>query len=366
MTGTQKQRSRNGKIELLRLVFAVMIVLNHSRYAVGDENCRFLGCSFAVEFFFLLSGYLMMQTVSRKASPPDGHLGQETLGFLMKKARAMWPEALIAWIISSCVYYRAYMWGQGLPQIVDFLKTDIWELLFLGHTGLISSAVNSAIWFVSSMLLCMAFMYPLLRRHTDLMSRVIFPLAAVFIMGYFAYSGATLRNPSKWLGWTYKGNLRTVALLGIGVAAYPVAQRLRQLTLTRFGRICLTVAEPLMYLSVLYYMCSQKASLKDYYYILILTLALIVTFSGQTYFESKFNNAFTNFLGRFSIPLYFGHFTWSRSIGRLGKALSVNQRMLLYLCISIASATFIYLLSALIRRLQIAQKLKRLFVREAD
>lgn len=366
MTNHPGLKKRNGKIEILRFVFAVMIVLNHSRYAVGDENCRFLGCSFAAEFFFLLSGYLMMHTVSRISSPPDGHLGRETRDFVLKKARSMWPEALIAWIINSCIYYRAYMYGQGLTQVVDFLKINIWELLFLGHTGLNSDAVNSAIWFVSSMLLCMAFMYPLLRRHTDLMSRVIFPLVAVFIMGYFAYSGSTLRDPSKWMGWTYKGNLRAVALLGIGVAAYPVAQRLRGLTLTRLGKISLTCVEPLLYLSVIYYMCSQKASLKDYYYILILTLALIVTFSGQTYSEGKLDHAFARFLGRFSVPLYFGHFVWSRLIGRLWKELSVDSRMLIYLCVSFATATFICLTSALIRRWRVGTKLLRLFVREAD
>lgn len=362
MTGTQKLRNRNGKVELLRFIFAVMIVLNHSRYAVGDANCSFLGCSFAAEFFFLLSGYLMMHSVSRISTPPDKHLGRETVQFLRKKVRSMWPEALIAWIISSAVYYKAYMNGQSMTKVIDFLKVNIWELLFLGHTGLINNSVNSAIWFVSSMLLCMAFMYPLLRRHTDMMSRVVFPLAAVLIMGYFAYDNSTLRDPSKWLGWTYKGNLRTVALLGVGVAAYPFAQHLRRLKMTRFGRIFLTVAEPIMYFSVLYFMCTEKASLKDYYYILIMTLALIITFSGQTYLEGKFNNAFMMFLGRFSIPLYFGHFIWSRSIGRLRKDLPVDQRMWLYLGVSLLSATFIYVLSALIRRWKVREKLVGLFV----
>lgn len=60
------------------------------------------------------------------------------------------------------------------------------------------------------MLLCMAFMYPLLRRYPDMMAKLVFPLAAIFIMGYFAYSGATPANGSaghtkatcaRWLCW---------------------------------------------------------------------------------------------------------------------------------------------------------------------
>ena len=53
-------KKRNGKIDLLRFLFAVIVLIYHSRYVVGDEKSLFLGGSFAVEFFFLVSGYLMM------------------------------------------------------------------------------------------------------------------------------------------------------------------------------------------------------------------------------------------------------------------------------------------------------------------
>ena len=153
-----------------------------------------------------------------------------------------------------------------------------------------------------------------------------------------------------------------MALLGVGVAAYPVIQHLRKLKMTRFSRVSLTCVEPLLYISVIYYMCTEKASLKDYYYILLLALALIISFSGQTYLERPFNNGFMGFLGRFSVPLYFGHFIRSGAVGKLGKKLPLDRRMVVYLGVSFASATFIYLLSAMIRRWRIAEKLKRLFV----
>lgn len=153
-----------------------------------------------------------------------------------------------------------------------------------------------------------------------------------------------------------------MALLGVGVAAYPVTQHLHGLRLTRFGRVCLTCVEPLLYISVIYYMCTEKASLKDYYYTLLLALALIISFSGQTYLERPFNNGLMGFLGRFSVPLYFWHFVWSSAVGKLGKELPLDRRMVVYLGVSFASATFIYLPSALIRRWQIAAKWKRLFV----
>ena len=56
----------NGKIELLRFVFAVIIVIHHSRYIFGDDYSPFLGGSLGVEFFFFVSGYLMMATIAKR------------------------------------------------------------------------------------------------------------------------------------------------------------------------------------------------------------------------------------------------------------------------------------------------------------
>ena len=94
--------NRNGKIEFLRFLFSVIIVIHHSRYILGDDQCLFLGGSLAVEFFFLVSGYLMMASIDRISArkAPGQDLGRETLGFLWRKARAVYPDLLIAWVIA--------------------------------------------------------------------------------------------------------------------------------------------------------------------------------------------------------------------------------------------------------------------------
>ncbi len=56
MAETKIHRARNGKIDFLRLLFAFIIVLHHTRYLLGDDHCLFLGGSLSVEFFFFVSG----------------------------------------------------------------------------------------------------------------------------------------------------------------------------------------------------------------------------------------------------------------------------------------------------------------------
>ena len=60
LRGITMSAKRNGKIEFLRFLFSLIIVVHHSRMFLGDEISPFLGGSLAVEFFFFVSGYLMM------------------------------------------------------------------------------------------------------------------------------------------------------------------------------------------------------------------------------------------------------------------------------------------------------------------
>ena len=54
------RKHHNVTIDFLRFLFSVIVVLHHSRYVLGDDNCYFLGGSLAVEFFFFVSGYLLL------------------------------------------------------------------------------------------------------------------------------------------------------------------------------------------------------------------------------------------------------------------------------------------------------------------
>ena len=54
------RKQHNVTIDFLRFLFSVIVVLHHSRYVLRDDNCYFLGGSLAVEFFFFVSGYLLL------------------------------------------------------------------------------------------------------------------------------------------------------------------------------------------------------------------------------------------------------------------------------------------------------------------
>ncbi len=89
---------RNGEIDFLRFLFASIILLHHSSLVLCDEIWLFLGGSLAVEFFFLVSGYLLMASVvkANQKTKPSTMLGTETSDLLLRKIQSIIPEWFIA------------------------------------------------------------------------------------------------------------------------------------------------------------------------------------------------------------------------------------------------------------------------------
>lgn len=100
----------------------------------------------------------------------------------------------------------------------------------------------------------------------------------------------------------------------------------------------------------------------DFFLLLIIVLAIGLTFSRQTLGQGIFNNKFVTFLGKFSLPLYLGHYYWSKLLKELLPAeIGTMQATLIYLGASFASAGLVMLLSFLWKKIE----WKKLFIRRS-
>lgn len=346
-------KKRNGKIDFLKFLFAIIVLIHHTRYVVGDKKSLFLGGSLAVEFYFLVSGYLMMASI-QKITERKMSLGAETGAFLWKKYKSFCPEIIIAYIIAFVVTYLG-----GKTGFFKLLATSFSDVLLIGMTGLRIKPVNGAIWYLSSMLLSMAILYPLLRKFGDTALHVIIPVGSLLLLGWFCGSGDSPRNPTSWIGWTYRGNLRALAELGIGVCLYPIVEKMKKIDFTIFGRILLTIAEYACYAAVILYMYHEKASRMDYFFILIFALGLIISFSQKGIDTALFDGRFS-WLGRYSFPVYLSHHFYSTNLDNFFPKYSDKRLLVLYYGLSLSTALVVMVLSDLIRKkgTGIAAKLK--------
>ena len=361
--------NRNGKIEFLRFIFSVIIVIHHSRYVLGDANCKFLGGSFAVEFFFLVSGYLMMASIeklSTRKAPGQG-LGKETLGFLWKKAKAVYPELLIAWIIA--LIFTANAQKKSILGWVALAVDSFYELTLLKMSGLYSTSLNGVTWYISSMLLCMAILYPLTRKYPDMMKRLGFPLIAVFAMGYLSGEFSNPRDPVKWIGFTMKGNIRALGEISLGAVLCVLVKMVENVKLTKLGKIMVTLAEWSAYILLVLYMYHAKAGQRDYFFLLVMAVAVGISFSHKGIDADMFDNPICVWLGKWSLPLYLGHTFYAYHLNEVApKSMTGDQKMAVYMTLAIVTSFAIWGLSVLVKKItpRIAHILNSLLIDRSD
>ena len=401
------RKQHNVTIDFLRFLFSVIVVLHHSRYVLGDDNCYFLGGSLAVEFFFFVSGYLLLVGAD-KAGRKNGAgylfsggvdmagrteaagletkgigagttgiggeangigsettgicgemtgIGSETLHFILHKIRSFLPEFLIAWWIGFVLIGVVRQYG-----VLDYLKAfgnDFWELTLVKMSGLFTHGIDGAMWYLSAMLLGMAILYPLLRTKRDLMAHLVCPLLALFLYGYLCQAEGHPRDPIVWLGLCYKGLVRAVAGLCTGVVICMAVRRLKRFSpsgLTKTGNALAIGAQLLCLLLTIRYMAEQEPSEYDYFYMFLLMLLVLLSFAGFG-LESVLGNSqrlhlLSAFLGKYSLSLYLGHLYFAQHVNELlpEELYSGKIRMTVYLAAAFANGLLVMGLSALYRR----------------
>lgn len=360
----ESKNKRIGEMELWRFIFSIIIVFHHSRMLVGNENALFFTGSYAVEFFFILSGYLLMQSIDRMKST-TGSIGKDTFLFIKKKYCSLCPDLFISWILGAIVTIGAC--GYTFKEAGRFLMGGIWEMGLLHMGGLNPQGLNSAVWYLSSMLIAMAILYPILRKYKDGGRLVFAPLAAVLIFGYLFAEFGSLRVPFGWTGLTFRGNLRGFADLCLGVVCYQATQKFATLPLNNFAKALLTVAKYGCFAVLIAYMYGPTSHITEFFLLPVIMLAILLTFSRQTLGQEFFNNKFVTFLGKFSLPLYLSHYYWVKILKLwLPDTLNAGAKTAIYLAVAIGSGALVMGLSFLWKKIKPADRLKKVFyIKEA-
>ena len=322
---------RDAEIEFLRFVFAVLVVLTHSAELLPEGMKVFAHGALAVEFFFLLSGYLMMASLRRNGvHPADVHC------FMFRKVMAFWPEMLVAVLLAIGVY--RYCGASAAEVVKQSFNTFLSSLLLLKMTGITPDKWdwNGPTWYLSSMVIGMCITYPLLKRWG---THVVLLIFALLLCGFLMKYNGVLANAYKWTVISYAGNFRAVAELILGAFAWQGALWLRNRTLGVKVRALLALAKWLGVVFVLF--ISHVAWYTwDGACLVALWCVIVIAFSGQSLDRGLFQNRFCLFLGAFSLPLYLSHRVWTFRLGAIIDLSAMNRwEMLLLLGVfSVASA----------------------------
>ena len=357
------QTNRNGTVDFFRFVFCFVILLRHSEYALPSGTFDFLKRgALCVEFFFLVSGYLMARSAQRRLEAPKlGSTGMETAGFLRRKIATLLPTLPVAVLISFVVTEISKQTA-GVGNWFKAFTEMIWDLLMLPGAGYGNTSER---WYISCMLLVILVFFPVIIKHFDLFVRVIAPLIAVFTLGWIYKNYKELINPHLYLGHMYKGLLRAFGEIALGVALYPLIEWFKTLRFTRPVKLLVSFTELACAAASIFMMATVKGKDYDFFILLLIIPVVVLAFSHQGYFADRMDHPFNYLLGRVSFAMYLSNVWISQAMGRyykrfveaglygLGADIQADKIKILciYTAISLGMTLIVYTLSLALKKL---------------
>jgi len=260
----------------------------------------------AVEFFFLVSGYLMAKSAEKRANVGCSEIGKETLWFLWNKMKPILPVWLFAAVFSYGV--KCFTQNYTLYQGVYNLLIGIWDLSFLRLFGVYSIDIVRPGWYLSAMFIAMAILYPLVRRFKQTFTHLIAPLCSLFILGYLSKTYGNLNLYTQNDGLIMPGLLRAIAEVSLGCVCYEFSKIIKKIDLTLAGRITVTLIQLIGYSGIIYCMNAVKSGQFDFVILPALVVCVTLSFSGQGALSSPVSQGrIASWLGKFSLVLYLNH-----------------------------------------------------------
>lgn len=308
-------KTKNGKIELYRFIFCLCILFFHiEKYLIGEPSLTRIDIGFfphgamGVEFFFLVSGLFMAKSLSKKQKSGgqklknDREVADDWLAFMKHKYLRIFPQHTIAFVITFVCYVAAKQ--LGWLEIALLGVQNVSAFFLLQMTGLYFTPVNHIEWYLSCMLIGMAFIYPIARKHYYAVTHYFGPIVAILLLGYMLETTGAITGVRTWMGFCYKSLLRAIADMLLGMTAFELGNSLK-----RYGNSHRGLATLIELVALV---CSLGFVLftfsKEYEVIALIAIFVLVTvgFSGISIGSERFNNSFCYFLGDISLPIYLG------------------------------------------------------------
>ena len=330
-------------VELWRLAFAISIVLCHAMYlpwnTAADGTIKLHVNSLGVEFFFILSGFLMAKSVCHmQAPPPATALGSETTAFLLKKIKPIYPIFIFAATLELIVSVTL---RNTLSSEVIW---NIWDLLFLRIFGLGASAelLVGASWYLFALFPALWILFPLLRKYTNTFLHIIAPLTAFFLLGWFERQYGNINYAFHTNDWNVcLGLLRAIAELCIGCVAYAICEWIKGRFKTPRPSVLITLAEVLCLAAIFPAAIYGTRSQTDFLCILSICIGLIAAFSGRSYTNillRAVSNSLISNISAYSLALYLNHYVWLRTLQQWKLAIPYYTGLCIYLILSLLTA----------------------------
>lgn len=350
MSESLRKASRNGGIDIMRVVFCFIIIFYHINNRVDFplfENFTFFkNGKIGVEFFFLVSGFLL----AADARSLSGETVKLTQRYIKKKLLYILPYHLPAFFITLAALLIIER-PAGKEALFERVVNSLPNLFFIEKSGIRNQAVISAEWYIGAMLLMMLIIYPLVLQYRERFTRLAAPIITIILIGYMIHSNNKLGGMERFLigDMIPKAYIRAFAEMTGGVFCYEAAQKLKTVRFSKPDRIALSFAELVCYVLPIGYAVSGWNVHYEAYAFYSLCIAVTLSFSGLSLWSQFFNHPVVYGLGKLSFPLYlaqgFAFAVWKLPVVQ---QMNIIYQSVFCVFVSVAFSLFLEIVSKLL------------------
>ena len=310
-TLAKKKNNRIASVEFWRFLFTVLVCLYHLEIYYTSGKIFPSGTS-AVEFFFVLSGFLIALSAGHWFEKNPEPLNSKEAAaratqFVWKKIKAIFPVLLITLILHIAVNGGGYFRKSWL----DAALNSEWDLLFLVGTPFGYNNGGCPIvplWFLTALFIA-GYVYNYMLYRNYHFTLFIAPLIGVLLYSFFTLNSSLVLDFYAKMGFMTAGTVKAFAEMGLGIAIFHLYDHLNKKKLKPLWEIVLTLL--MLFAIYRYFALTVKASanMDNFRRIVYIMIIILLSFLNKDLITSVLNHGVSRFLGSISMTMYVCHFT---------------------------------------------------------
>lgn len=324
-------RKQNYFIDFLRFVFSICILFYHSWVFAGEFGNGIFNYGFlAVDFYFIVTGYLMMMSIYKMKSHTT--ILNDSFIFMYNKIKRLFPSLVAAFLVGIIFVY-------GFDIGVIFSDKVLPELFQLGIFGY-ELSINSSWWYISAMIFSMALLFPIAIKYKDDYCKYIAPLIIVFTIGFIKMNNIIINDPVNISYFLRNGFYQALVFIPIGNVVYSITKSIKN---TKINMNILSGIEIFLYIVLILNM--HYYFMNRFLFVVLLALNIALTFSNRTFLSKIFKHSFWKKLGEYGFYIYLCNISIRTFMIReyLNKGFTYSELFIKFVILSCMTALFLYI-----------------------
>lgn len=284
-----KNSHKNTAVECLRFYFTCIICLWHCRGVAPFVEHGYI----AVDFFFILSGYFIYQSLMR-------HPDVGVLDFTLRKMKRFAVPLVVSLVLLMLLDRKQYFYlSEPTPDgIIESWFVHLHEFFFCQTLGLTTRlSINGPLWYISILLFGGALLYALLRCYEKKALSLFLPAICLFGFAYL------YNDKQAYIPGLNRSMMCGISEMALGILL-AVAYKRKKIQIERhaslFGILGL-IALLLFSLMVL-----AKGN-NDYLALFLAPMMIVAAMIKSSISERLFGSRIWEYLGDISVYMYFIH-----------------------------------------------------------